>query len=495
MTNQQSSSGLGYILRVCLVASLGGILFGYDTAVISGAIGSIADYFALSPTLKGWAVSSVVIGSIFGALGAGYLANVLGRRTTMMSAALLFLVSALGSALAPTFWFYIILRLVGGVAVGVASVVSPMYMGELTPQNWRGRTLSMFQQSVVVGQTVVFFVNYLIARGVTEQWLTDYGWRWMLGSEAIPALLFGLLLFLVPESPRWCVMRGQYDRARRIFKHFVARDDIEPTIEEVRYSLDEGKSTGRRAMNRQRRNERRSSRSALRKPVMMGITLVGVFLSAAQQFAGINVVMYYAPTVLSDITDSTDSALLQTAWIGVVFVIGNFLGMYLIDRVGRIPLLTIGSIVSVLSLGVLGGVFWFDIKGYTAMIAIMLYVIFFAISWGCCAWTLLSEIFPNAIRGAGMALAVGAQWTAGFIVAQTFPMMRGSEWLNEVFNGAFPFWLFGASALVSMFIVWRFVPETKGVPLENMEQLMGEKFRRGRVENFSQYREGQVQPA
>ena len=495
MTDQKGASGIGYILSICLVAALGGILFGYDTAVISGAIDSITTYFDLSSTMKGWAVSSVVIGSIVGALGAGYLANTLGRRMTMMMAAALFLVSALGSALAPAFWFYIILRLVGGVAVGIASVVSPMYMGELAPQHWRGRTLSMFQQSLVVGQTIVFFVNYFIARDVGQTWLDNYGWRWMLGSEAIPAVLFAALLLLVPESPRWCIMHGQQDRARRILARFTPQKDIEPMVEEVRNSLDEGKSSGRRAMNRQLRQEKRGSRSALKKPVMMGIALVGIFLSAAQQFSGINVVMYYAPTVLSSVTDSTGSALLQTGYIGLIFIVGNLAGMYLIDRAGRVRLLTIGSLACIVSMAVLGTVFWFDVQGYTAMIAIMVYVTGYAISWGCCSWALLSEIFPNAIRESGMALAMGAQWTAGFIVAQTFPMMRGSEWLNDVFNGAFPFWLFGAITLVSLFIVWRFVPETKGVPLESMERLMSEKFRQGRVNNFSQYREGDAQTA
>lgn len=248
-------------------------------------------------------------------------------------------------------------------------------------------------------------------------------------------------------------------------------------------------------MNRQLHQEKRSSRSALKKPVMMGIALVGIFLSAAQQLSGINVVMYYAPTVLSGVTDSTGSALLQTGYIGLIFIVGNLIGMYLIDRVGRVRLLTIGSLACIVSMAVLGTVFWFDVQGYTAMLAIMVYVTGYAISWGCCSWTLLSEIFPNSIRESGMALAMGAQWTAGFIVAQTFPMMRGSEWLNDMFNGAFPFWLFGAITLISLLTVWRFVPETKGVPLESMETLMGEKFRQGRVKDFSQYRERDAQTA
>ncbi|OHV12779.1 sugar porter family MFS transporter [Kushneria phosphatilytica] len=489
MTKEQQASGsaLGYVICICLVAALGGILFGYDTAVISGAIDSIATWFELSPTLKGWAVSSVVIGSIVGAGGARWLANVLGRRLTMQLAAVLFLVSAIGSALAFSFWFYIALRVVGGLAVGIASVVSPMYMGELAPQRWRGRTLSMFQQSLVVGQTIVFFVNYFIARDVSTQWLTELGWRWMLGSEAIPAVLFGVLLFLVPESPRWCIMNNQFDRARRVLNRFNTREQTEQLIEEVRYSLQGGQASGRRAMNQQRRNERRASRGAIRQPILLGITVLGIFISAAQQFTGINVVMYYAPTVLSGVTDSTGSALLQTGYVGLVFILGNLLGMMLIDRTGRIRLMTVGTLACIASMAVLGTVFWFDVKGYTAMLAIMVYVVGYAVSWGCCSWTLLSEIFPNTIRGTAMAWAMGAQWTAGFIVAQTFPMMRGSEWLNAAFHGAFPFWLFGLLTLGSLLITWRFVPETRNVPLESMEQLMGEKFRHGRVKNRDRF--------
>lgn len=495
MNDNAKRGGIGYILAICLVAALGGILFGYDTAVISGAIDGISRHFALSDAMTGWAVSSVVVGSIVGAGAAGWLANVLGRRLAMQLSAVLFLVSAIGSALAFSFWFYISMRVIGGAAVGIASLVSPMYMGELAPQRWRGRVLSMFQQCIVVGQTVVFFVNYFIARDVTDAWLADVGWRWMLGSEAIPALVFGLLLLMVPESPRWCVMNNQIDRARRIFKRFNSTEETEEMIEQVRQSLGGGKESGRRAMNRQRREERRGSRSEIRRPIMLGITALGIFVAAAQQFTGINVVMYYAPTVLSGVTDSNSSALLQTGFVGIVFIFGNLAGMLLIDRAGRGRLLTIGSLLCMLSMGVLGGVFWLGIQGYVAMFAIMTFVIGFSLSWGVCSWTLLSEIFPNAIRGTAMSWAMGANWAAGFLVAQTFPMMRGSEWLNEVFHGAFPFWLFGAVIGLSLVITWRFIPETKGVPLESMESLMREKFKHGRIKDRAAYLESEGETA
>ncbi len=203
-----------YIVRICCIAALGGILLGYDTAVISGAIGPIRDYFALTPAQTGWAVSSVVLGSILGAVGAGWVSLKYGRRNTLFIAAILFIISAIGSALATTFTFYTVLRIVGGVAVGLACVVSPMYMSEVAPKDYRGRAVSMFQQSAVIGQTGVFYVNYLIAKGMSEAWLVDMGWRWMLGSEVIPAALFAALLFLIPESPRWLVLKGKVHKRK-----------------------------------------------------------------------------------------------------------------------------------------------------------------------------------------------------------------------------------------------------------------------------------------
>ncbi len=229
----KSQRNIAYIIKICCVAALGGILFGYDTAVISGAIGPITEYFSLSPAETGWAVSSVVLGSIIGAVSAGWCSLKYGRRNTLFAAAILFAISAVGSALATTFTFYTLLRIVGGLAVGLAAVVSPMYMSEVAPREFRGRAVSMFQQSVVVGQTVVFFVNFLIAKGMTEVWLKDLGWRWMLGSEIIPALIFGLLLFTIPESPRWLVLKGKIDQARLILTRISNRKHADNVIAEI----------------------------------------------------------------------------------------------------------------------------------------------------------------------------------------------------------------------------------------------------------------------
>ncbi len=457
---------IAYIVRICCIAALGGILLGYDTAVISGAIGPIREHFGLSSAQTGWAVSSVVLGSIVGALSAGWSALKYGRRTTLMIAAVLFAISAIGSAIAPTFTLYILLRIVGGVAVGLACVVSPMYMSEVAPKDFRGRAVSMFQQSAVIGQTLVFYVNFLIARGMTEAWLVDKGWRWMLGSEIIPAMLFLGLLFLIPESPRWQVIAGRVDKAKETLARISNPEHADALVKEIQESVKDSSKPGKKQV---------SFRSS---PLLMSILCIGVFVAAAQQLTGINVIMYYTPEILKPIAGGTENALFQTTFVGLVFIGGNALGMYLIDKVGRLPLMKFGTMGCAFGMFVVGYVMYQQTEGYAALFALCLYVVAYATSWGCACWTIISEIFPNSIRTRAMSIAVGAQWFTGFIVTQTFPMLNDNAYLNEQFNGAFAFWLFAILSLLCMMVVIRFVPETKGVSLEKMEERMAEKLGR-----------------
>ncbi|MDV6254378.1 sugar porter family MFS transporter [Vibrio sp. EA2] len=461
-TTLNPKANIAYILKICCVAALGGILFGYDTAVISGAIGPIQEYFGLDATEKGWAVSSVVLGSIVGAFSAGTCSLRFGRRRTLLLAAVLFAISAIGSALAQDFTFYTLLRIVGGLAVGLAAVVSPMYISEVAPSAFRGRAVSMFQQSIVVGQCVVFYINFLIARGMTEAWLQDMGWRWMLGSETIPALLFFVLLFTIPESPRWLVLKDQVDKARDVLTRISGKADAEEIIVEIQKSLVAS-------------NSKSDKKVSLRSPLMFSIVAVGTFVAAAQQFTGINVIMYYSPEILKPIAGGTENALFQTTFIGLVFIFGNALGMYLIDRMGRLPLMIWGTLGCAISMTIVGFVMYNQATGYTALFALCLYVISYATSWGCVCWTLISEIFPNAIRSRAMSIAVAAQWIAGFMVAQGFPMLNNNEYLNEMFHGGFAFWLFAGLSIISMLLVVKYVPETKGVKLEEMEKVMATK--------------------
>ncbi|MGF1684053.1 sugar porter family MFS transporter [Photobacterium minamisatsumaniensis] len=453
---------IAYIVRICCIAALGGILLGYDTAVISGAIGPIREHFGLTSAQTGWAVSSVVLGSIIGAVSAGWSALKYGRRKTLFIAAILFMISAIGSAVADTFTIYVAFRIIGGIAVGLACVVSPMYMSEVAPKDFRGRAVSMFQQSAVIGQTGVFYVNYLIAKGMSEAWLVDMGWRWMLGSEVIPALLFAGLLFLIPESPRWLVLKGQVDKAKETLSRISNPAHAERLIGEIQASLVDSNSPNKKKVS-------------LRSPLLFSILIIGTFVAAAQQLTGINVIMYYTPEILKPIAGGTENALFQTTFVGVVFILGNALGMYLIDKVGRLPLMKYGTLGCALGMTIVGYVLYTGTEGYAALFALCLYVVAYATSWGCACWTMISEIFPNSIRSRAMAIAVGAQWFTGFIVTQSFPMLNDNAFLNEHFNGAFSFWVFAALSLICMVVVVKFVPETKGVSLEDMESVMAEK--------------------
>lgn len=456
---------LAFLIKIISVAALGGLLFGYDTGVISGAIGPISQYFDLSPAAKGWAVSSVVIGCIGGALVAGRLSVIFGRKAVFMLAAIMFTASALGSGLADSFTVYIWWRIVGGLAVGMASVIAPMYISEMSPGYLRGRTVSLFQQSVVFGQMVVFFVNYFIAKGMAESWILDYGWRWMLGSEAIVSIFFAVLIPFVPESPRWLVLKGRLDDARTVLAYFYRAEAIESTLNDIQISFRTGKE---------------KHQVSLRAKGMLGLVMIGVFIAAAQQLTGINVVMYYAPDVLSTVTSSNENALLQTSIMGVTFVGGNLMGMLLIDKVGRRPLLIAGSLGSIVAMTFLGLVISGGQTGISALIALILYVISFAISWGCVCWTLISEIFPNAIRSRAMSLAVAAQWLMGFIVTQTFPMLRENDFLNQAVGGGFSFWLYAVLTFLSLLVVLRYVPETKGKTLEELEGITGTRLSKRR---------------
>ncbi|WP_348760589.1 sugar porter family MFS transporter [uncultured Salinisphaera sp.] len=458
MTRQATDSRrFRFVIQTSLIAALAGILFGYDTAVISGAIGPITDHFQLSPLATGWAVSSVVIGAIIGALGAGAAALYGGRRGALWLAAALFIVSALGSALAADFFWYSVFRMLGGLAVGLASVVAPMYLSEISPGDMRGTSISLFQQSTAVGAVIVFFVNYFIARGVTPEWLTAYGWRWMLGSEVVPAILFAALLPLIPESPRWLILKNRDNEARHVLDRANPSERVAGLVDDIKASF---------------AGERAHQRVSLRKPGIFGIVAIGAFVAAAQQLTGINVVMYYAPQIFERVVDSSETALLQTSVMGIAFVFGNLAGMLLIDRVGRRPLITYGSLGCCIGMAGLGTIVYSQSVGYGALICLVLYIMSFAISWGCVCWTLIGEIFPNSIRSRAMAFAVACQWFAGFVVTQTFPLLDQNPWLQALFNGGFSFWLYAGFTLICLAVVLRFVPETKNRTLEELEPLL-----------------------
>jgi SP family xylose:H+ symportor-like MFS transporter len=462
-----------YIATITLIATLGGLLFGYDTAVISGTVGSLKKFFIdprgleefAANSLLGFAVSSAIIGCIIGGLSGGILALKLGRRTSMMLAALLFTLSALGSSM-PEIGFapigegdynyltqFIIYRLIGGIGVGLASMLSPMYIAEMAPAEKRGSLVSWNQFSIIFGMLIVYFVNYFIARQGDDNWLNEIGWRWMFASEIIPAILFFSFLFFVPESPRWLVIKNKNEKAFSILKKINGIERATNILEEIKLSLTGNQVTGKLFS------------------YGVGIIVIGILLSVFQQFIGINVVLYYAPEIFKNIGADTDSALLQTIIVGAINLTFTVVAIFSVDRFGRKPLQIIGALGTAISMFALGFTFFFEKMGMGALIFMLSYVASFAISWGPITWVLLSEIFPNSIRGRAMAIAVAAQWISNYLVSWTFPMMDKSTWLIDIFHHGFAYWIYGIMGILAAVFVWKFVPETKGKSLEEMEHL------------------------
>lgn len=458
-----------YVLLICSIAALGGLLFGYDTAVISGAIGPIKQYFQLDSFGVGWAVSNVAIGCIIGALASGRIGAKYGRKRSLIFAAILFTVSAVGSALADTFFWFIVFRMIGGLAVGLASSISPMYISEVSPKIVRGRALSMQNFAIVGGQVVIFIVNYLIAKGMAETWLVDTGWRVMLGSEVIPCMLFLVASLIIPESPRWLVMKGEMAKAEKILTRIFNAEKAKEKLVTIQESIVDERVS----------KQVDSKQSVVREKHFWFFVFLASAIAIFQQASGVNVMMYFAPVVLEKVTGNAEVSLFLTIWVGVIQLIGTSIGSLLMDKVGRVPLLKAGSIGATIGL-LLTSYFIYQSNGlvgeaaiqmgYWTLFGMMVFMICFAFSWSLGAWIVVSEIFPNRMRSLGMSFAIGSLWISNFFVGLLFPIMNDNAWLNEHFNGAFPMWFFALSMAMSYFFIVRFLPETKGVSLEKMEE-------------------------
>lgn len=457
----QSKIDMGYIFRISAVAALGGLLFGYDTAVISGAIGFLQTHFELSPAYTGWAASSALIGCIFGVAIAGVMSDRLGRRKTLLIAAVLFLVSALGTALPKTFVQFIIFRMLGGVGVGAASIAAPMYIAEISPAAIRGRMVAINQFAIIFGMFVVYFVNYFIAGQGDPFWNVSTGWRWMFASEALPAIFLFVTLFFVPETPRWLTQQGQeagaMDFLTRISGHVKGNEQFQ-NIKKV-IALEESGSIRQ-----------------LLKPGFRFVLLIGIVLAILQQVTGINVFLYYAPEIFRNLGAGVDASLLQTVIIGGVNLTFTVIAMALIDKVGRKPMLIGGAAGMGVSLTALGIASYIQAIDIWALIFILSYIACFALSMGPVTWVVLSEIFPTHLRGRAMGIAALFLWIANFVVSQTFPMLSENAWLVGHFNQAFPFWLYAFMCGITILFVWYFIPETKGQSLEEIEQMWDRKF-------------------
>lgn len=452
-----------YIVFVAMVASLGGLLFGYDTAVIAGAEQSIQlyliDSLGLGSLVHGFTVSSALIGCILGALLSGLLSNKIGRRNTLVIAAILFFLSALGSAypelifftmgepshaLLATFNFY---RIIGGVGVGLASAIAPVYISEMSPANIRGKMVIIYNMAVVFGQTVVYIVNWGIANGQTAAWINDTGWRLMFASELIPAALFFILLLFIPETPRYLALNHDYDKAYNILEKLNGSKQIaSETLQDIKISL-----------------ETKTEKVGL---LYYGkrVLIVGMTIAMLCQFIGINIILYYAPRIFESLGAGQSTAMLQTILVGAIGIVVSFIAIWLIERQGRKFLLMFGSAGCAICLSAVAILFFAGIEGVSTLIFILGFVAIFQMTWGPVAWVMVSEIFPNKIRGQAVAIAVMLLWTANWIASTTFPP------LNDMF-GPGAFLIYGLISTFAFFFMWKFVPETKNKSLEEIEEI------------------------
>jgi MFS transporter, SP family, xylose:H+ symportor len=454
-----------------LIAALGGLLFGYDTAVISGAVSAIDANFidprGLSETaagsLSGFTVGCALLGCAIGAVVAGGLSQRFGRRGGLLVSAVLFVLSAVGSAypeigLGPVGSLgtsalvpFVIYRIIGGIGIGIASMLSPLYIAEIAPPAQRGQLVTYQQIAIVSGMTLVYFVNWAIAAQGDDAWVLSTGWRYMLLSGSIPAGLFLLLLLLVPETPRWLVMKGRKEEAHGVLLRLTNPTEARQVLDDIEGSV---------------------SHVSGKMFAFGGLVIfVGVMLSIFQQLVGINAVLYYAPLMFKNMGASTDVSLLQTIIVGVANIAFTIVALLTVDRWGRKPLLVLGALMMAVSMLTLGTLFATGNVGTIALVAVVAYIGGFALSWGPVVWVLLSEIFPNAVKSKAMALAVFAQWVANWFVSTTFKVLDSNSVLNAMFHHGFAYWIYGAMSLLAAVFVLRYVPETKGRTLESIQTL------------------------
>ena len=481
--NNERNGSRGYLISIVMVAVLGGLLFGYDTAVISGAEKGLqaffmgAQDFQYTDYMHGFTSSSALIGCIIGSALSGLLASRLGRKRALIVAGVLFFISALGSMEpefllfqhgVPTYSLLVmfnIYRVIGGIGVGLASAICPMYIGEVAPSNIRGMLVSWNQFAIIFGQLVVYFVNFLIlgdhtnpvieqiGQGVnavapgSDPWTIQTGWRYMFGSEAVPAGLFALLICFVPETPRYLVMVGRDEKALSILSKINGSQKAQQILQDIKETITV-------------RTERLFTYGYL-------CIFVGIMLSVFQQAVGINAVLYYAPRIFGDM--GMTNPMVNTVVMGVVNILFTLVAVFTVEKLGRKPLLICGSIG--MGIGALGVALTFGHAGLemVTMLSIMVYSASFMFSWGPICWVLIAEIFPNTIRGGAVAIAVAFQWIFNFIVSSTFvPMFNMHLSEGDDFGHWFTYGLYGIICIVAAVFVWKLVPETKGKTLEDM---------------------------
>jgi len=466
-----STSHIQAVTGTTFVATLSSLLFGYATAVISGVVGAIEHNFiaprhlndAAANALLGLTVCSALLGTVLGALLARPTVALLGRKRPMIVAAVLFLVSAIGSAYPETgfatngpgpeaIWAFNVYRMIGGLAVGLASMIAPTFVGEFAPSAVRGQLGAYQQIAIIGGMTIAYFVNWGIGLQGDDVWVLETGWRWMMLSLAVPAMAFFYLSFSVPESPSWLVKKGRVAEARRLLSRSAEPAEVDGMLQELAASAPEEKPA----------------------PIFKfgaRVVLVGVALSVFQQLVGINSVLYYGPSIFEKMGYHMDAAFLGIVVASMVNLACTMVVVLIVDKVGRKPLLIFGGLLMGLAMLALGSLFRSQSAGAFGLAALCCYMAGFALSFGPIVWIMMTEIYPAPIRGQAMSIAVASQWVANLLVSGTFPLLLGNATLNAAWNHAFPFWLYGAFGILAAFVVLRYVPETRGVDSDHLSEL------------------------
>ncbi len=451
-----------YVLRTVLIVALGGFLFGFDASVIAGVVTFVEKEFALSKIEVGWTVASLTLTATVSIMFAGPLADRYGRRRMLRISAVVFTISAVLSASATDFTMLIAARLLSGLGVGAALVVAPMYIAEISPAAVRGRMVSVNQLHVVLGISAAFFSNYLVLQIghsdlpiLATLRVEDWNWRWMLGIGALPSILFFLLLFNVPESPRWLAMHGQLEQARRVLSRAHGKELAETELAEVRVSLahEEGRSDVKLR--------------ELWAPEMRVVMIIGLVVGILQQITGINAVFFYAPVIFEHAGATADAAFEQAVYVGLVNLVFTVVAILLIDRLGRRPLLMLGTAGIALSMGLLAYGFRGEhMEPTLVLIGVLAFVASFAVSLGPIMWVLLSEIFPNRIRGVAISFVGLVNSMVSFGVQLIFP------WELENLGNSRPWLIYGLFAVLGLLFIGRLVPETRGRSLEELEEAL-----------------------
>lgn len=451
---------MGYVWTICLVAACGGLLFGYDWVVIGGAKPFYEAYFGITdPVQSGWAMSSALVGCIFGALVSGLLSDRFGRKLPLAVAAMTFVISAWGTAMATTFDAFIIYRIVGGVGIGLASALSPVYIAEVSPAAQRGRFVAVNQLTIVIGVLAAQLINLLIAEPVAANasaadllasWNGQVGWRYMFGAELIPAVAFLLLMLIVPESPRWLAKVGRHEKAQGVLQRIGNAHYAQQTLTEIRQTLS---SDGKKV-----------PLGALLRSDVRPVLVIGIVLAVFQQWCGINVIFNYAQEIFAsagfDINDTLKS-IVATGLINLVFTL---LALPLVDRIGRRRLMLIGSAGLTIIYVLMAAAYAYGLLGLPVLLLVLVAIAIYALTLAPVTWVLLSEIFPNRIRGSAMAVGTFALWIACFVLTYTFPI------LNAALGAAGSFLLYGVICLAGLVFIHAKVPETKGITLEALEE-------------------------